>query len=434
MDAKPLLRAVNAYVRDGFLPETVLDRAGRRETDDRLPAIVAAIKGADPDITLQAICTRLEAMRERTPRGRTSWQPSSVKMLLERAERLGLFLGLAPGHLRKLHAEDKIPDVPLDERGRKLYSADDLAQIRLALARTTRDPSLYLRGRVGSEPLQIISCVSFKGGSAKTTTAAYLSQWYALHGYRVLVIDMDPQASLSSMTGLRPEIDFTHQGTIYDAIRYENPVPMSEVVRKTYFHGLDIAAGGLILSEYETETPYALRRGSEPPFYLRLREAILSVEANYDLVFIDCPPQLGFLTLSALVASSSIIIPVVPNFIDVASLAQFLTMTSSLLDTIRDAGMTLDYDFLRYLVSRFEPSDGPQAQVAGLLRANFGKRVMTETFLKSTAVSDAGLTHQTLFEVGRGSMNRNTYDRAMESINAVARELEQDIHRAWGRS
>ena len=85
-----LLRAVNAYVRDGFLPETVLDRAGRRETDDRLPAIVSAIKGADPDITLQAICNRLEAMRERTPRGRTSWQPSSVKMLLERAERLGL--------------------------------------------------------------------------------------------------------------------------------------------------------------------------------------------------------------------------------------------------------------------------------------------------------------------------------------------------------
>ena len=75
--------------------------------------------------------------------------------------------------------------------------------------------------------------------------------------------------------------------------------------------------------------------------YQTLREAILSVEASYDLVFIDCPPQLGFLTLSSLVASSSIIIPVVPNFIDVASLAQFLTMTSSLLDTIRDAGMTL---------------------------------------------------------------------------------------------
>jgi hypothetical protein len=85
-----LLRAVKAYVRDGFLPTEVLARAGRRETDDRLPAIVAAIKGSDPDITLQAICDRLEAMRERTPRGRTSWQPSSVRMLLQRAEKLGL--------------------------------------------------------------------------------------------------------------------------------------------------------------------------------------------------------------------------------------------------------------------------------------------------------------------------------------------------------
>jgi hypothetical protein len=85
-----LLRAARAYVCDGFLPATVLERAGRRETDDRLPAIVAALKGADPGITLQAICTRLEAMRERTPRGRTNWQPSSVKMLLDRAVKLGL--------------------------------------------------------------------------------------------------------------------------------------------------------------------------------------------------------------------------------------------------------------------------------------------------------------------------------------------------------
>lgn len=85
-----MVRAVNANVRDGFLPETVLGRAARRDTDDRLPAIVAAIKGADPDVTLKSICDRLEAMRERTPRGRSRWQPSSVRMLLERAAKLGL--------------------------------------------------------------------------------------------------------------------------------------------------------------------------------------------------------------------------------------------------------------------------------------------------------------------------------------------------------
>lgn len=67
-----LIGATRAYVRDGFLPPEVLGRAGRRETDDRLPALVAAIRGADPDITLQAICDRLEAMRECAPRGRAA--------------------------------------------------------------------------------------------------------------------------------------------------------------------------------------------------------------------------------------------------------------------------------------------------------------------------------------------------------------------------
>ena len=85
-----LIRAAKTFVREGLLPQIVLGRAAKANKDDRLPAIVAAIKGADPAITLQAICDRLESMRERTPRGRAKWQPSSVKMLLERAEKLGL--------------------------------------------------------------------------------------------------------------------------------------------------------------------------------------------------------------------------------------------------------------------------------------------------------------------------------------------------------
>ena len=87
-----LMRAVKAYVRTGFLDKAVLDRADRLDADDRLIAIVAAIKGTDPAITLQSICDRLEAMRERTPRGRTKWSPSSVKMLLDQAEKRGLMV------------------------------------------------------------------------------------------------------------------------------------------------------------------------------------------------------------------------------------------------------------------------------------------------------------------------------------------------------
>ncbi|MBM9595075.1 recombinase family protein [Roseitranquillus sediminis] len=85
-----LTRAVKRYVADGLLDATVLGRARPRNADDRLMAIVAGIAGADPSLTLQAIADRLEAMRERTPRGRTRWQPSSVRMLLERAGKQGL--------------------------------------------------------------------------------------------------------------------------------------------------------------------------------------------------------------------------------------------------------------------------------------------------------------------------------------------------------
>lgn len=86
-----LIRAVKRYVHEGFLDPQVLQRAPRRDVDDRLMVIVAGIAGADPDLGLQAICDRLEMMREPTPRGRARWQPSSVRMLLKRAKAHGLF-------------------------------------------------------------------------------------------------------------------------------------------------------------------------------------------------------------------------------------------------------------------------------------------------------------------------------------------------------
>jgi len=102
-----VLRIIN-----GPLPEARRWTQRRRETDDRLPAIIAGIKGADPDITLQAICERLESMRERTPRGRTRWQPSSVKMLSVRIEpRSDVASDPNPKNFtgRKLRRRQKVP-------------------------------------------------------------------------------------------------------------------------------------------------------------------------------------------------------------------------------------------------------------------------------------------------------------------------------------
>ena len=93
----------------------------------------------------------------------------------------------------------------------------------------------------------------------------------------------------------------------------------------------------------------------------------------------------------------------------------------------------MKFDFVRYLVTRHEPNDGPQAQVVAFLRSLFGERVLTPMMLKSTAISDAGLTKQTLYEVGRENFSRGTYDRALEALDAVNGEIEALIKQAWGR-
>ena len=84
-------------------------------------------------------------------------------------------------------------------------------------------------------------------------------------------------------------------------------------------------------------------------------------------------------------------------------------------------------DFLRYLITRHEPQDGPQTQVVGFLRNLFADRVLTNTMLKTTAISDAGLTKQTIYEISRQGMTRTTYSRAIEALDAVNREIEQLI-------
>ena len=83
--------------RDGPLPAAVLERAPRRDADDRLLAIVADMCHADPDLTLTGIVSRLEQMRESTPRGNAKWFPSTVRLLLQRAEKMGMIMGAGEG-------------------------------------------------------------------------------------------------------------------------------------------------------------------------------------------------------------------------------------------------------------------------------------------------------------------------------------------------
>lgn len=342
-------------------------------------------------------------------------------------------LGISPGFLRKLHFDNRIPDVHTTPGGRRHYSAPDLMEIRRVLEASAKTPGTYLRGRRPGDKVQVLSFLNFKGGSGKTTSAIHTAQRLALKSYRVLCVDVDPQASLTTLFGYRPEYDFLHSGTIYDAIRYEDPLPFSEIVQKTYFTNIDLAPGGLLLQEFEHETPRALIANIQPPFFARMAAALQEVEADYDVIIFDCPPQLGYLTMAALCASTGVLITVIPNMLDIASMSQFLQMSSDLLDVVSDAGASMEFDFLRFLINRYEPNDGPQQQVVAFLRQLFAEEVMVAPMLKSTAISDAGLTHQTIYEIDRTQFHRNTYDRAVHSLDLVNDEIESLLQDAWGR-
>lgn len=411
--------------------EAVLERSGTSMPADEAIALDA-----------RALSDQLKAMRERL------FPPTAQKSLrgFSSGEAAKL-IGVSDGYLRQLSLAGEGPQPDTGVGGRRFYSLADINALRRHLA----DQALakgnvakarsYMKWRDAGrgEHLQVVSVTNFKGGSGKTTSSVHLAQYLAMTGHRVLAVDLDPQASLSALFGYQPELDLTGNDTLYGAIRYDGEArPLKDIIRSTYFDRLNLVPGNLELQEFEHSTPQALaarQNGAEagPLFFARVQAALQSVADDYDVVVLDCPPQLGYLTLSALCASTSVIVTVHPQMLDVASMNQFLFMTADLLGVVREAGGELNFDFLRYLVTRFEPNDGPQAQIVGFMRSLFGERVLTSAMVKSTAVSDAGLTKQTLYEVGRENFTRATYDRALESLNAVNGEIEALIHAAWRR-
>lgn len=351
------------------------------------------------------------------------------------------FLGISPAFLRKIHADTLVPEVHETHGGHRYYSAEAIDTIRTLLEQKAKTPGTYRKGRRNGEPLSVIATATFKGGAGKTTQAIHLGHSLALAGYRVAVCDLDPQASLTSYFGIRPEVDLEDSYTLYDAIRYDDPVPLSACVQKTYFHNLDLIPADLQLHTFEHETPLWMLRQRELPenerdafaFYERLSVALSDIDGDYDVVILDCPPSLGFITLCGLCASTGLLITVVPSMLDLESLSSFMRMTSDLLEAIASNGLPMQWDFQKFVLSRYEPHDGPQMQLASYLRTLFGSDVLRYEMLKSTAIGDAGLTRQSLLEIDRRSMNRQTYDRAMEAILGVAGEVEDLIHKGWGR-
>ena len=131
-------------------------------------------------------------------------------------------------------------------------------------------------------------------------------------------------------------------------------------------------------------------RATGRQFFTRIASALEEVDGRYDVVVVDCPPQLGYLTLTAMSAATSVLITVHPQMLDLMSMRQFLLMLGGILKTVKQAGARVKLDWFRYLITRYEPTDIPQAQMVGFMQSMLAEEILTNPMLKSTAISDAG--------------------------------------------
>ncbi len=156
-------------------------------------------------------------------------------------------------------------------------------------------------------PAYIVAMTNQKGGVGKTTTTINLGAALAESGRKVLMVDMDPQGSLSIGLGVKPS-DLDGRKTVYDMLMDSSSAPANEIIVKTSVAGLDLLPANIQLSAAE------LRLAGEVAREYALDRAFQSVRADYDYILIDCQPSLGLLTVNALTASDGVIIPMECEF------------------------------------------------------------------------------------------------------------------------
>jgi chromosome partitioning protein len=221
--------------------------------------------------------------------------------------------------------------------------------------------------------VKIISLANQKGGVGKTTTAVNLAAYLAEAGQRVLLVDMDPQANATSSLGFDKR---TLEMSIYDCLL--NDEPLDQIVKLTDWLRLDLAPSSPVLAGAEAELV------SVPQREYRLRAALAAPSERYDFVVIDCPPSLGFLTLNALTAANSVVIPVQCEYLALEGLTQLMT-TIDLVRRSLHAGLQIE----GVVMTMFDSRTSLSQQVVDEVRKHFGSKVFKTIVPRSVRLSEA---------------------------------------------
>lgn len=340
---------------------------------------------------------------------------------LYRLAETAALVGRSESWLRAQENDAKFPKLAnRTDSGRRMYSLAEINAIREYAGTSPTPPTL-------NEPY-ILGMVNFKGGSSKTTVTYLASHFLATQGFRVLVVDLDPQGSLTSSFEL-----FTASGERVSALDWENtigPVLAGEakdaegLILKTHWPTIDVIPASVDV--YEADLIMAVetvRNGNQKafPFWRRLGDTLRKIK-GYDFILMDSAPALNLAAVNAVAAADGLIIPVPPRNLDLEAAVKFATVVAGWTQQL--PGFHLRKRWLRLLLTQLQRGSTSDQTHALLARRYFGALVLDAAFPMSEAVRRGSAGAPSCYEGSTTDRNQAEANRRVrESLDEVFAEI-----------
>jgi chromosome partitioning protein len=240
----------------------------------------------------------------------------------------------------------------------------------MGLARLLPRPNLRPSLEAARDPVEILALANQKGGVAKTTTTLNLGVAFAERGYRVLLIDLDPQGNLTMSQGLNPD---TIERSMFDVL--VNRMPIEEVIER---REVDIAVSSIDLAGADMALSSQIGRERA------LQKALAPIMDRYDYILMDTPPSLGLLTINAFVAATGVIVPVQTEYLSLRGLVQL----ENTLAMVRE-NLNPTVEIVGILPTMYDRRLTHSREADEILRENFGSLVYHTRIRKTIRFAEA---------------------------------------------